>query len=106
MKKRVRKTRQRKHRGNVRGTGKRGQSKKAVKREPRQEPLDDAVLRDIIVGAVGEHGYEIAKKFTGNETTDEEVAMEMGIRVNLVRRIAALDHKINSIRQRLVNIRS
>ncbi|GAI46923.1 unnamed protein product, partial [marine sediment metagenome] len=62
--------------------------KKAVeKRAKVKEPPEDPVLRGIIVGVVGEHGYGIAKGFMKKEITAEEVGKKLGIHVNFVRKI-------------------
>ncbi len=52
-----------------------------------QKPLEDPVLRGIIMGIGGERGYEIAKLLAKEELTDDELAKKIEIRVNLVRRI-------------------
>jgi len=57
------------------------------KKEPRQKPSEDPVLREILTRIAGERGYEVAKVLVGEETTDDEVAKRMGMRVNLVRKI-------------------
>lgn len=57
------------------------------KKETRQKPSEDPVLREILTRIAGERGYEVAKVLVGEETTDDEVAKRMGMRVNLVRKI-------------------
>ncbi len=70
-----------------------GKIKKAVekrvkkKKELRQKPLEDPVLKEIITRIAGDRGYEVAKVLAGEEVTDDEVAKRMGMRVNLVRKI-------------------
>ncbi|MQY68689.1 MAG: transcription factor [Hadesarchaea archaeon] len=61
--------------------------KHKVKRGPRQKPPEDPVLRGIIVGVVGERGYEIAREFLKKEITDEEAAKRLEIHVNIVRKV-------------------
>ncbi len=48
---------------------------------------EDPVLREIIVGIVGERGYEIAKEFMKKEITDEKAAKKLDIHVNHVRKV-------------------
>ena len=57
------------------------------KKETRQKPSDDPVLREILTRVAGERGYEVAKVLVDEEVTDDEVAKRMGMRVNLVRKI-------------------
>ena len=57
------------------------------KKETRQKPSEDPVLREILTRIAGERGYEVAKVLVGEEITDDEVAKRMGMRVNLVRKI-------------------
>ncbi len=65
--------------------------KKRVREKAEAKPVrvtaEDPVLRDILTWISGEHGYIIAKTLVDKEFTDDELAKQTGIRINLVRRI-------------------
>ena len=66
--------------------GKKRVQKKAGAK-PKQVLVENPVFRDILTWISGEHGYAVAKVLMEKEFTDDELAKETGIRVNLVRRI-------------------
>ncbi len=75
--------------------------KEVRKRTGVKKPPENPVLKGIIVGVVGEHGYEIAKEFMKKEITDEKVAKRLDIHVNRVRKVlyALYDNRVAGYRR-------
>lgn len=63
--------------------------KKVKKVQEKTHPKlpDNPVIIKLLNQIAGEHGHEVANVLSGKELTDDEVANQMGIRINLVRRI-------------------
>ena len=57
------------------------------KPEPEFQIREDLVLGEIVTRIAGEHGIKVVERLALGELTDEELAKETGVRLNLVRRI-------------------
>ncbi len=72
-----------------------------VQQRTQQKLPDNPVLMELLNQIAGEHGHEVAKLISGEEITDDEVAKQTGMRINLVRRILydLYDNRVASYRR-------